>query len=169
MVPGSGPPGCLLHDGARVLEMNGTPRVPRAMLQTQIPPLRGLCPTVMQAEHPGITSRRRAWWLGHFLSPMRRLALTMGRFAAMTKSAMQKTYRHAAQPDHGRTGRGADTVMTHLQQRQVAQFLPDFGFLHWANACPGSLDRLWALNPQSPRPAAEDAIAPTQPMDFSGL
>ena len=80
---------------------------------------------------------------------------------------MPNTHRHATQP--GGSGHGAGSVIAHLPLSQVAQILPDLGFLQWASVCPGSLDRLWALNPQHQPPVAQDAFAATKPMDLSSL
>jgi hypothetical protein len=72
-------------------------------------------------------------------------------------------------PDHGLSGEGTASMLSHLQRQNVRPAEPDLGLLAWADTCPGSFDRLWNPGMQGDHSAANEAFAATLTMGLSDI
>jgi hypothetical protein len=70
-------------------------------------------------------------------------------------------------PDHGLSGEGTASMLSHLQRQNVRPAEPDLGLLAWADTCPGSFDRLWNQGMQGDPGMADESFAPTLTMGLS--
>jgi hypothetical protein len=70
-------------------------------------------------------------------------------------------------PDHGLSGEGTVSMLSHLQGQNVRPAELDLGLMAWADTCPGSFERLWNQQRHSDHAIADEPFAVTLTMGLS--